>query len=150
MTLPGFGVRITERGIKSFFVFTRLYGEPIRVTLGTYPSINLSDARSKARDALQSAQQGDDPRTKKRSEAGTIEHLVAEFEKRHLSKLRPSSEKVAAYYLRSRFLERFSGRRPDEINRGEIRALQRCKRRFSSRRRASCTTAQSQPFREPS
>ena len=121
--LPGFGVRITERGVKSFFVYTRLYGKPIRVTLGTYPSLSLSDGRSKARDALQAVQQGEDPRRKKSAEAGTIEHLVDEFEKRHLSKLKPSSAKSAAYYLRSRFLGRFKGRRIEEIKRGEIRAL---------------------------
>lgn len=32
--LPGFGLRITARGVKSFFVFTRLHGQPLRVTLG--------------------------------------------------------------------------------------------------------------------
>lgn len=121
--LPGFGVRITERGVKSFFVYTRLYGKPIRVTLGTYPLLALSDGRTKAREALQAAQQGEDPRKKKSAEAGTIDYLVDEFEKRHLSKLRPLSAKQATYYLRSRFLGRFSGRRTEEIKRGEIRAL---------------------------
>jgi hypothetical protein len=28
--LPGFGLRITHRGVKSFFVFTRLHGQPLR------------------------------------------------------------------------------------------------------------------------
>jgi integrase len=121
--LPGFGVRITARGVKSFFVFTRLHRQPLRITLGNYPALGLSDAREAARQALQAVQKGEDPRRKRPITAGTIEYLIDEFKKRHLSKLRPSSAKVAAYYLESRFLSRFRNRRFDEIKRGEIRAF---------------------------
>lgn len=121
--LPGFGLRITSRGAKSFFVFTRLHGQPLRVTLGAYPMLNLADAREAARTALQSAQKGVDPRRKRTFESGSVQYLIEEFKKRHLSKLRPSSAKVAAYYLESRFLTRFRNRRFDEIKRAEIRTF---------------------------
>jgi hypothetical protein len=116
--LPGFGVRITSRGVKSFFVYTRLFGQPIRVTLGSYPLLTLAGARDLARDAILSAQRGEDPRRKRASAAGTVEYLIEEFKKRHLSTLRPSSAKAAAYYLDSRFLTRFRNRRFAEIKRG--------------------------------
>ena len=47
--LPGFGVRVTGRGVKSYFVVTRLGRQKIRVTLGKYPALPLADARDKAR-----------------------------------------------------------------------------------------------------
>lgn len=121
--LAGFGVRITSRGVKSFFVFTRLYGRPLRVTLGNYPALSLTDARETARQALIAVQKGEDPRRRRSAAAGTVDHLIEEFKKRHLSKLKASSAKVAAYYLDSRFLRRFRNRRFAEIKRGEIRAF---------------------------
>lgn len=121
--LAGFGVRITSRGVKSFFVFTRLYGKPVRVTLGNYPALSLTDARETARRALLSAQKGEDPRRKRSVSVGSVEYLIEEFKKRHLSRLKASSAKVAAYYLDSRFLARFRNRKFAEISRGEIRAF---------------------------
>ena len=42
---------------------TRVHGQLVRVTLGRYPELSLSDARSKAREAAANAREGRDPRT---------------------------------------------------------------------------------------
>ena len=42
---PGFGVRVTPRGKKSFFVLYRRNGKLKRATLGEYPGTSLKDAR---------------------------------------------------------------------------------------------------------
>jgi len=47
--LPGFGVRISGSGVKSFYVFTRLHHKPLRISLGKYPALSLADAREAAR-----------------------------------------------------------------------------------------------------
>src|SRR5580658_9996451 len=49
-TLPGFGVRVSQGGIKAFVL---VYGPSRRrVTLGRYPIISLKDARLKAAEIL--------------------------------------------------------------------------------------------------
>jgi len=121
--LPGFGVRVTSRGVKSWFAFTRVSGKPVRVTLGRYPVVGLSEARKAARIALEEAAAGGDPRPEPPAPSKTLEDLIDGFEQRHLVKLRPKSRAETLRYLRGRFLERFAGRSPDTLKRAEIRAL---------------------------
>ena len=49
-------------GAKAWFVMTRANGKLIRVTLGRFPSLTLSDARTKARATIELAATGVDPR----------------------------------------------------------------------------------------
>jgi hypothetical protein len=50
--VPDLGVRITDKGVKSFFVLKRLAGnpQPTRITLGRHPSLTLAAARSMAKE----------------------------------------------------------------------------------------------------
>lgn len=64
--LPGFGLRITEKGRKSWIAMYRLHGRQCRPTLGHYPSLSLAEARSKAREVLGQVENGVDPRAERR------------------------------------------------------------------------------------
>lgn len=59
--LPGFGIRLSQGGTKSWVVMLRREKRKVRVTLGTYPQLSLEAARLKARDLL--IQQADHDRT---------------------------------------------------------------------------------------
>ncbi len=59
--LPGFAIRITPRGTRSFVFFYRIYGKQRRRTLGRYPGIGLSEARQRASDILEQLELGHDP-----------------------------------------------------------------------------------------
>ena len=62
--LPGFGLRISEKGHKSWVVMYRLGGRAApkrRVTLGSYPALSLAKARERARDIFAQVSDGDDP-----------------------------------------------------------------------------------------
>jgi len=72
--LASFGLRVSSKGAKSFFVMTRVHGKLIRVTLGRYqdskfkrtsggvPCLSLKDARAKAGEIIDLAASGTDPR----------------------------------------------------------------------------------------
>jgi integrase len=64
-SLPGFGLRLSYNGRKSWVVLYRCNGVKGRLTLGRFDVVPLVDAREQARDALKAAAQGDDPAIKK-------------------------------------------------------------------------------------
>jgi integrase len=61
--VSGFGVRVTDKGVKTFILQTRFPGSdnPVRRELGKYGVIDLADARQKARDWKQLIAKGIDP-----------------------------------------------------------------------------------------
>src|SRR5438874_8409 len=67
--LPGFHVRVTPNGVKTFSVMYRHGGRLRRLTIGTYPPLTLADARDAAREALRKAAKGEDPAAEKKGSA---------------------------------------------------------------------------------
>jgi hypothetical protein len=49
-TVPGFGVAVTDKGTKTFFLYRKFAGVPKRVTLGHFPAMSVEAARQKARE----------------------------------------------------------------------------------------------------
>jgi len=68
-SLPGFGLRITQDGQKTWTVMYRFGGRKRRYTVGTYPTLSLADARNLAREAQRSVRLGIDPAAAKKAEA---------------------------------------------------------------------------------
>lgn len=73
---PGLCLRVTERGKKSWTVVYRVAGRGEggnrgtlrRMTLGAYPLIDLKGARERAREAIELADRGKDPASKRETE----------------------------------------------------------------------------------
>lgn len=59
--VPGFGVRLSGVGTKTFILVYRHRGRTRRLTLGRYPFLPLAEAREKASEALRHINNGDDP-----------------------------------------------------------------------------------------
>jgi integrase len=59
--IPGFAIRVSPGGSKSFVLLYRIGKKSRRWTLGRYPTLSLAEARQKARDALASIIRGVDP-----------------------------------------------------------------------------------------
>lgn len=83
--MPGFGIRISSSGIKTWVVLYRHKGRKRRHTLGTYPAMTLADAYEKARQTLNQAANGTDPAGDKRAEriADTFGELAEDYMRLH-------------------------------------------------------------------
>jgi integrase len=58
LLLPGFGVRVSVNGKKSWFAVARVNGRQVRHTIGNYPTVTLAEAREAARLILKDIQLG--------------------------------------------------------------------------------------------
>lgn len=70
--VPGFGIRVSAAGTKSFVLVYRFDGRQRRLTLGRYPTLSLTDARKLASQALRQVSLGVDP-----SEAEITDRVAA-------------------------------------------------------------------------
>ncbi|MDX2265915.1 MAG: tyrosine-type recombinase/integrase [Hyphomicrobiales bacterium] len=59
--IPGFGVRVSGTGTKTFILMYRHRGRTRRLSLGRYPYLSLMQAREKATLALREVSNGNDP-----------------------------------------------------------------------------------------
>src|SRR3954454_3559397 len=68
--LPGFGVRVTANGAKSWVAMYRVNGKAVMETIGTVARIpRVDDARQVARASMEKAAAGNNPVIEKRVEA---------------------------------------------------------------------------------
>lgn len=107
-SLPGFGVRITPHGRRSFVLVTRLHRKPVRVTLGAWPGLSLAQARQLAKDAIHRVAQGEDPR-RRRPTPELFETVAEDFVEKHAKeKTRrwKESERILAKYVTPVWRER--------------------------------------------
>src|SRR5258705_8525640 len=58
LLLPGFGIRVSVGGKKTWFAVGRVGGRQVRHTIGTYPTVTLGEAREAARLILKDIQLG--------------------------------------------------------------------------------------------
>jgi integrase len=117
--VPGLGVRVTDRGTKTFVLVTRYPGSdnPARRTLGAYGKLTLEQARTKARRWLELVGRGIDPHVEverqrlaeQRKQAGTFANLAEAFIRDKLSTERRGRD--AELHLRNEFIPRW-GKRP--------------------------------------
>jgi integrase len=78
---PGFGLQVTPKAVKTFFLFYRFRGKRCFYKLGRYPNqTSIAEARQKARAALKLLAQGVDPRaheTQAKAAQATAERQAA-------------------------------------------------------------------------
>jgi integrase len=136
--LPGFGLRITDKGAKSWTVLFRVRGQLRRMTLGHYPDLPLAAARDRARDVLREVEKGNDPARAKaeerRREADLFQSVIEEFVERHAKPNNRGWERQNRD-LRREFLPHWRHRPIDSIRRRDIlELLDKIADRSSSRR----------------
>jgi integrase len=126
--LPSFGVRVTFKGQKTFFVFDRVGGKLKRMTLGRYPAIGLAEARDKARLWKASAERGADPvveanQQKASANAGTFGAVAESFLASEQPRLRQSSYRDHKTFLQGPHVADWTGRQLASISRADVAAV---------------------------
>jgi integrase len=129
--VPGLGVRVTERGHRTFILGARYPGSDHfkRRELGEVGAITLAAARDKARDWLALIKAGRDPREVERAAASasqlqaatTFSAVAEEFIKRHLQGKRKA--KVVEREIRRELIPVLGQRPIGEITRRDIVTL---------------------------
>ncbi len=77
--LPGFALRVTTKGHKSWVLFYRIGGRQRRYTIGSYPAFELAEAREEAREAIRQVAKGIDPATVKARQKAKAERQPDTF-----------------------------------------------------------------------
>lgn len=67
--LPGFGLRVTANGVRSFVAQGRVNGKAVITTIGRFGLFTVDQARAKAQSILQGMREGIDPNAAKKAEA---------------------------------------------------------------------------------
>lgn len=133
--MPGLAIRITEGGKKSWSVMYRVAGRgrdgnrgPLRrMTLGSYPLIDLKAARESARAAFDLADRGTDPVDKRRADVRqkgerTFEAVCARFIELH-SKAHTVKWRDAERLLTTHVVPVWKGKIIDQIDRATAHEL---------------------------
>lgn len=124
--LPGFGLRVTDKGVKSWVQMVRIHGKLARLTLGQYPGVSLGEARDKARENRRAIDNGEDPRIAKREArqrpSDMFEDVATLFVERYAKKANrgwKETERILTKYVNPRW----SGRRLRSITRADVVVL---------------------------
>jgi len=125
-TTPGFGLRLTPAGVKTWFFMYRVNGKRLRRwTLGRYPTLSLADARDKIKIAAGDlAKKGIDPAATKTQHrtARTIGDLAAEYLTKH-AMVKKKSWRADEWQLKKDILPAWRHVPVADIKRADVVAL---------------------------
>jgi integrase len=80
--VAGLQLQVTDKGVKTYYVYKRVQGRPKRIKLGRFPDLTPAQARDQAKIAIGQIAAGQDPaanRTREAAERITLEDAFREF-----------------------------------------------------------------------
>lgn len=123
--MPGFGLRVSEKGRKTWQVMYRVEGRKRRLSLGTYPGLSLELARDAAFEALQEVARGRDPARTRAAVTGSgfsFEALARAYLERH-AKRHKKSWKLDQQMIEADLVPAWGRRGADSVSRADVIAL---------------------------
>ncbi|MCG7935881.1 MAG: integrase family protein [Candidatus Thiodiazotropha taylori] len=76
----GLQIQVTDKGIKTYYVYKRIHGQPKRIKIGRFPDLSPALARDQAQVCLSQIARGIDPMVLKRKERAKSVTLETAFE----------------------------------------------------------------------
>jgi integrase len=130
-SLPGFGMRLSYGGTRTWTLFYRHNGVKRRMKIGNYPALPLAAARDRARAALHDVAVGKDPAAEKVAyrESETVADLAREYLDKH-AKVKKRSWQHDERTLRNDVLPAIGKLKAKDVRRRDIiRLLDKVKER---------------------
>ncbi len=123
-SLPGFGVRVSYMGTKTWVVMYGYNGRVRRHSFAKAAEMDLADARKLARKKLTSVREGHDPAADKAAArtARTFAELADEYLERHAKPLKKSWRQDERM-IKQELLPRWKYVKPSDVSRRDVRAL---------------------------
>lgn len=121
-SIPGFGIRVSAAGSRTFQMVYRHNGKFRRMSLGRYPAVSLKDARNRANAAISKISAGIDPKAEASSPAGAVfANVLDQFVERHCwLENRPRTAAETERILRSEFLPLWRDRSAGTITKSDV------------------------------
>jgi len=122
--IPGFGLRVSPSGTKTFILMYRHRGRPRRLTIGRYPILSLADARTRASEALRQVSLGNDPaliQEQANDPSFRFDAVVGRYVERHCKvHNKPSTARETERLLRKHFVAAWGKRDIRDITQAHV------------------------------
>jgi len=123
---PGFGIRVSKGGTKTWLLMYRQHGRKRRLALGHFPAVSVADARDHATSALGDIVKGSNPaEDRARAKADPTFGELAELYLKHHARIKkkPRSVKADEQMLAADLLPAWKDRKLPAIGRRDVNAL---------------------------
>lgn len=119
----GLILQVTSTGRKTFQLYKKHMGKPVRVTIGTFPELTVEQARKKAREIKVSLNNGENPndKLKQQRQEMTFSDLFEIYLERHAKPRKKTWQEDETYF--KRHLASFGKKRLSTITKGDIAAI---------------------------
>ncbi|MDG2531015.1 tyrosine-type recombinase/integrase [Caulobacter endophyticus] len=124
--VPGFGLRCTPAGTKSFIVQFRMpHGKQGKVTLGGFPTLTVDQARERAREVLAKVRAGVNPSADRARERGveTFADRAAHYCEVYGAQLKGRTVKDAKYLLDKYAIPVWAGHKMADVTQDDVLKL---------------------------
>lgn len=123
LRINGLIIRVTSNGCKSFQVYKKWQGNPIRVTIGKYPDISIENARKEASRIISALTTGKNPNEQKNKlrHDYTLKQAFDEYITRYAKKHKKTWDYDVKQF--NRYLINWSNKKIPNIKRQEIEFL---------------------------
>jgi integrase len=122
--VPGFGLRVSQGGTKTWILAYRRHGRTRWLKLATYPTTGVADARDMAKAALAKVERGIDPadeRRQDRDDDATFSSLCRRYLDEHAKvRKKPKSAAEDGRMICTELLPRWGSWNPAEIQRRHV------------------------------
>jgi integrase len=121
----GLYIQMTPAGVLSWVIRFRVHGREKTHSLGRWPELTVSKARSNALTLMADISIGKDPQAKRKAEraAKTVKELADQFRKEHLPTVKPSTKYQYEHLLDNRILPALGSMRVKDVEPSDVAAL---------------------------